>query len=372
MRIVFTGGGTGGHIFPILAVVRELKRLAEDALILDLVLFYFGPEAFARDLLREEDVMVVSVPAGKLRRYVSLFNVTDVFRTAAGAAIALWKMFLVMPDMVFAKGGYGSFPTLLAARIFRIPVIIHESDAVPGRVNRWAGRFAVRIAVSFPAASRHFPEGRTALTGVPVRRRILSGNIEQAREALGVFSDRPGIFVTGGFQGSAAINRTLIGILQELVLRYECIHQTGEGNFEDVRLESAPLLGDQGVKYYHPLAFLYEERMRHAYLLADLVISRAGATAIAEIAAWGKPAILVPLRNSAQDHQRENAYGYAERGGAVVIEEVNLAPSVLRNEIERLMADPEKRRGMSEAAKAFARPDAAELIAKEILALGLH
>lgn len=371
MRIVFTGGGTGGHFFPILAVAREVKRLAEEERILDIQLFYFGPEKFSPELLRGEDIIFSRIAAGKVRRYFSFRNFSDLLKVLVGVLQALWKMFIVMPDVVFAKGGFGSFPTLFAARLYRIPVIIHESDAVPGRVNQWAGRWARRIAISFPAAGRYFPEEGTALTGVPIRKRILGGDIEQARETFGVFSDRPVVFVTGGSQGAQPINRVLVETLAAFLDEAEIIHQVGESNFDDMRLETAPLLEGGKDAYYHLVAFLDEEKLKNAYRLADVVISRASST-IFEIAAAGKPAILIPLDHAAQDHQRKNAYAYASYGAAVVIEQDNLTPSVLLNEIRTLLADPERRARMSEAAKKFSRRDAAELIAKEILTLGLH
>src|SRR3989344_7911769 len=371
MRIVFTGGGTGGHFFPILAVARELKRIAEEARILDLELFYFGPEEYRPELLRAEGILFIGISAGKLRRYFSLWNLADLFKAALGILQAVAKMFIVMPDVVFAKGGFGSFPTLLAARIYRIPVIIHETDARPGRVNRWAGKWARRIAVSFSRAASYFPAERTALTGTPVRKRILGGNPEEAREAFGVFSERPVIFVTGGSQGPRAVNQAVIEILKDLVARCEVIHQAGQKNLEDVRLETAPILEGGGSAFYHLAGFLEEGEMRGAYRLADLIVSRAGGTAIAEIALAAKPAILIPLANAAQDHQRENAYEYAHAGAAVVIEEKHLTPLILKNEVEKLLDDPGRPSRTAEAAKAFSRPDAAEMLAKEILTLGL-
>lgn len=373
MRIVFTGGGTGGHFFPILAVAREIKRIAEEERILDLQLFYFGPEAAPPEVMREEEIVFSHISAGKIRTYASLKNASDIFIMAIGILEALIKMFLVMPDVVFAKGGYGSFPALFVARLYRIPVIIHESDSVAGRVNRWAGRFAKRIAISFPAAASSFPKERTALTGIPVRKRVLGGTVEQARESLGIFSPRPVIFITGGSQGASIINQTVIRILKPLIERFEIIHQAGEREFEDVRLDTLPLVKGSGAEqYYHLFPFLNEGRMRDAFLLADLVVARAGASTIFEIAAIGKPAIVIPLKIAAQDHQRKNAFDYASHGAAIVLEEDNLTPSVLWNEIEKLMADPERRARMSEAAKTFARLDAAELIAREILKLGIH
>ncbi len=410
MHIAFTGSGSGGHFTPIIAVAREVKRIAEEERILDLELFYFSPDAANQPLLEAEDITFKHTSAGKFRRYFSLANIADVFRTGLGILEALWRMVSVMPDVVFAKGGYGSFPTLVAAYLYHIPVVIHESDVVPGRVSRWAGRWADRVAVSFAGAAQYFPPERTALVGAPIRKRILGGNMEEAREFFGVFSDRPVLFVTGGSQGAKVINETIIQILPELLERCEIIHQVGEANFDEVVLETASLLKDptEGGRaggppprgapgpaergpvrparlaeapakraggqeaYYHIVAALDEEKMRSAYLLADLVISRAGATTIYEIAAWGKPSIVIPLKHAAQDHQRENAYEYAQGGAAVVIEEENLAPTVLAHEIQTILADGERRAKMSYAAQAFSRPGAAEAIAREIIAVGLH
>ena len=372
MRIVFTGGGTGGHFFPILAVARELKRIAEEERILDVELFYFGPEKYAPELMREDEIVFSHVSAGKIRTYFSFLNFVDAVKVVIGMFEALLKLFLVMPDVVFAKGGYGSFPTLLVARLYRIPVIIHESDAVPGRVNAWAGKWARRIAISFPASAHSFPPGKTALTGSPVRKRILAGNMEQARESLGVFSTRPVIFVTGGSQGSRIINHIVVQILKEITSQFELIHQSGAVDFEDVKFETSSILAGGSEASYHLFPFLDEEKMRAAYALADLIVARAGATTIFEIAAIGKPSILIPLKIAAQDHQRKNAVDYGGHGAAVVIEEENLTPSVLWNEIQKLMADPAKRAEMSKAAQSFARLDAAELIAREILTFGTH
>ncbi|MEK9148377.1 MAG: glycosyltransferase, partial [Patescibacteria group bacterium] len=252
MRIAFTGGGTGGHFFPILAVAREIKRMAEEERILDLQLFYFGPQPFDPGLMQKEDILFVPIAAGKIRRYFSLWNITDIFKTALGILQAMANMFVVMPDVVFAKGGYGSFPTLLAARIYRVPVIIHESDARPGRVNRWAGKWAIRIAIAFEGAAEYFPQERTALTGTPIRKRILGGSQEEARESLGVFSDRPVIFIIGGSQGARVINETITQILPQLLEHYEIIHQVGDKNIEDLKLETASILEDTHIARREP------------------------------------------------------------------------------------------------------------------------
>ncbi len=372
MRIAFTGGGTGGHLYPIIAVAREVKRIAEEERILDLELYYFGPDAIPADSVQAEDLIVTRVTAGKIRRYFSVFSFIDAFKVAFGILEAFWKMLLVMPDVVFCKGGFGSFPVTLAARIYRIPVVVHESDSMPGLVNRWAGRWARRVAVSFAGAAKYFPPARTALIGVPVRNRIIGGNREPAREVFGVFSNRPVVLVLGGSQGAAVLNRALIEVLGPLVEEFEVIHSAGPKNIEDVRLETAPILEGGGGVYYHPFGFMNEDEMRGAFALADIVVSRAGATAIYEIAANAKPAILIPIKIAAQDHQKANAYEYVRRGAAIVIEEDNLTPSVLLHEVKKLNTDTGRRARMAEAARSFARPEAAGILARELLTLGLH
>lgn len=372
MRIVFTGGGTGGHFYPILAIARELKRIADEERIIDLHLFYLGPEESLPPEFEKEGIYSSRIAAGKLRTYFSIENFFDALKAGIGILQALWRLFFIMPDVVVSKGGYGSFPALVASRIYRLPVLIHESDAVPGRVNRWSGRFARRIAVSFAAAAKFFPPERTALTGNPIRKRLLSATQESAREILGVFSDRPVLFITGGSQGAQVINRTVIEILKDLLREFEIIHQAGAPNLEDIRLETVPLIENGGGKeYYHLYGSLTEEQMAGALALATIAVSRAGST-IFEFAARGVPAVLIPLAIAAGDHQRKNAYEYAGRGAAVVIEEDNLTPSVLLHELQNLRLDPGRLKKMSEHARAFAVTNAAEVIAREALSLGLH
>jgi UDP-N-acetylglucosamine--N-acetylmuramyl-(pentapeptide) pyrophosphoryl-undecaprenol N-acetylglucosamine transferase len=292
-------------------------------------------------------------------------------KLAVGIAHALWKLFIIMPDVIFSKGGYGALPTLIAGRIFRIPVLIHDSDAIPGVVTQWSAKFAKRIAISYASAAAFFSREKIALTGTPIRKRALGGNPDEARELLGVYSNDSVLFFIGGSQGAQKINDALIGILPELLKKYEIIHHTGKANYEDVWLETRPIEEKIPKGKYHPIAFLSEPQLRAAYTIADLVISRAS-SGIFEIAAAGKPAILIPIKKSAQDHQRENAYQYAKTGAAVVVEEDNLTPHLLLNEIEKLIGDTERLQKMSANAQKFARVDAATLIAEEILKLGIH
>ncbi|MBI4225068.1 MAG: undecaprenyldiphospho-muramoylpentapeptide beta-N-acetylglucosaminyltransferase [Candidatus Sungbacteria bacterium] len=372
MRILFTAGGTGGHVFPIIAVIRELKRIAEEERILDLELFYMGPEDFGQEQLAAEDVITVPIMTGKMRQYASLQNFIDFFRVIRGIFQAIWNIFLITPDVVFSKGGYGAFPAVVAAALLRIPLIIHESDAVPGKVNKFAGHFAKRIGIAFTGAAAFFPKKKVALVGIPIRKRILGGNLDIARENLDIYSKLPVIGIVGGSQGAARLNDAAIGILKELTEHYEVLHQTGPKNFQDVMQEASVILEFGHKERYHAFEFLDEAGMRDFYVASDLIISRSGASSIFEIAAWSKPSILIPIHNSAQDHQRKNAYEYAAAGACIVIEEPNLSPHVLFAEIKKVLDNPELLQKMRAAAQKFSRIDAAELIAREILKIGLH
>lgn len=277
-----------------------------------------------------------------------------------------------MPDVVFSKGGYGAVPALVGSIIFRIPFVIHESDSIPGTVNRFSARFSARIGIAFPSAAPFFPKEKTAVVGIPIRKRILGGNSAQAKENLSIFSDAPVIGIIGASQGSQRINEAVLGVLKDLTEEFEILHQTGEKNFEEVKGEGFVTIEFAHKERYHPIGFLDEERMRAFYAASDLIISRAGASSIFEIAAWGKPSILVPLLNSAQEHQLKNAYEYASAGAAEIIEESNLTPHILLGEIKRMIQNKDLLHRMGEAAQRFSRIDAAEIIARELLRLGLH
>ena len=308
-----------------------------------------------------------------MRRYASFLNVVDVCKTIYALLKSFWIMYREFPDVVFSKGGYVSFPVLAAARFYGIPIIIHESDSVPGRVNAWAAKFADRIAVSFPETLEKFSKEKTAYTGNPVRSRILGGNEEEALALFSLEPHVPVILVLGGSQGAQAINAMLLQIAPELTETYQIIHQTGKNNYADVLKQASVLMEHSPHRgRYRLFPYLNEDQLRNASRMARVVISRAGAGAIFEIAAWGIPSILIPLRQAASDHQRHNAYIYARNSACSVIEETNLTPMVLLNETRKILTDDERRGRMSAAAQKFARVDAAEKIAREIITLGLH
>src|SRR3989338_4001128 len=372
MKIVLTGGGTGGHFYPIIAVGRALKKEAEAENIARLEIFFVSDDPMDLDLLFRENIKFIKIPAGKMRIYFSLRYFGDTIKTIIGLISALWRLYLLIPDVIFGKGGYASFPALFVARILRIPVIIHDSDAVPGLVNQWAGKWADRIAVSFPESARYFTGKNVAVTGNPIRSQIVGGNLEEAIEYFKLEENLPTILILGGSQGSERINETALAILEEAVKKYQIIHQTGKNHFADVSGRARVLLEKSESKNrYHPCGFLDEGELRNASRAASIVVARAS-SGLFEIAAWGLPAILIPLPTAAQNHQRENAYTYARFGACEVIEETNLTPHILLAEIDKILENTERVKKMKFAAAGFARLDAADKIAKEIIKLGVH
>lgn len=376
MKIVFTGGGTGGHFYPIIATAEALKEAVKERKIIEPELYFFGPNVFDERALFEQNITFVQTPAGKLRRYFSLLNVFDVFKTAWGIMQTTLSLYRVYPDVVFSKGGYGSVPTVLAARFLRIPLIIHDSDAIPGRASLMAATQAKKIAVAYEEAVAYFPQkvhDNIALIGNPVRLDVRTPAREGAFEYLKLENNVPVILILGGSQGAEAINEAVLSALPQLVAKYQVIHQTGDRLFEGVKETAKVILENNERRYrYKPFNYLSAIAMKMAAGAADIVVSRAGAGSIADIALWGKAAIIVPLAGSAQDHQRLNAFAYGKSGAATVIEQKNFTPNVMLSEIDRLFTNPKARTDMAEAAKQFARPDAAKDLANAILDTALE
>lgn len=373
MKILFAGGHTGGHFYPIIAVAQEIKRLAEADKLIRPELFYMAPDPYSRKLLFEEGINFIPVPAGKWRRYFSLRNFTDLFKTLSGIIQALFKVYWLYPDVVFAKGGFASFPILLAARILRIPVVIHESDSKPGRVNAWAGKFAAAVAVSYPEAVKYFQKNKqVAVTGNPIRRELLTKVTDGAFEFLKLEPDVPVVLVVGGSQGAMTLNNAVLDILPTLVETCQIIHQTGKEHLSEIEGRSRFLLQNNPQQNrYRVYDYLNETAMRMVAGVTNLVVSRAG-SAVFEFANWEIPAILIPIPEAVSHDQRTNAYTYARAGGAIVIEEGNLTPSVLLSEIKRLLNDEKMLGKMKESAQKFKRPEAGEIIAKHILTIALE
>lgn len=367
MRILFTGGGTAGHIFPIIAIVREIKKAYPQG---DIQFFYLGPkDKFASSSLSQEGIVMKTILAGKIRRYFSFKNIIDIlFKFPIGIIQSFFHIFVISPDLIFSKGGYGSLPAVISGKLLLTPIFLHESDISPGLANRIAGRLSLEIFTSFPIEKiEYFPAKKIISVGNPVRKEILKASPEESKKLFKLAGGKPVVLILGGSQGAQKINDRILLVLSDLLENFEIIHQTGQANVEQVRREAEVVVSKDLKKYYHPFSFLDEEELSSAYQAANLIISRAGAGSIFEIAAVGKPSILVPLPGSAQEHQLKNAYAFAENGAAIVMEEANFTPHFLLERLKYLFSRPEKLKEMAEKAKEFSKPEAARVIAEYVI-----
>lgn len=369
MKILFTGGGTGGHLTPIIAIVREIRRIYQKS---DLQFYFIGPEdEFDSILISQEGIKVKHVFSGKIRRYFSwqtiLQNIFDIlFKIPIGTLQSFFYIFFLAPDLIFSKGGYGSIPVVFAGRLLSVPIFLHESDTVPGMANRFLSRFALEIFVSFPR-TEYFPLKKMILVGNPIRREFLESSREEGRYFFKLSTQKPVLLILGGSQGAQRINDKILEILSQLLDNFEIIHQCGEKNYQQVKAEVKVIISGELEKSYHLFPFLKEPELRHAFAVADLVVSRAGSGIIFEVSAIGKPSILVPLPESAQNHQVKNAYAYAEDGACQVLEEANFTSHFFLARLKYLFVHPEELKFMAQKAKEFSKPNAGKIIANYLV-----
>lgn len=372
MKILFTGGGSGGHVFPIIAVSREIKKICARKGIKKLHLVYVGPQDhWAKTLLSQEGIKVKTILAGKIRRYFTpkaiILNIIDIFiKIPLGALHSFFLLFFESPDLIFSKGGYGSVFVVFWGRVFRTPIFIHESDKSPGLANRMLSKLALELFVSF-SETEYFPAKKMIVIGNPIRKEILEGSKEMAKNSFKLILDKPVILITGGSQGAQRINDVVLAIMPEILESFELIHLTGEKNFKQVKAEAEIMIPSNLKNYYHPFPFLREPDLRHIYQAADFIVSRAGSGNIFEIAALGKPSLLIPLPEAAQNHQVKNAYAYAKSGATVVMEEDNLTPNFFLEKLKYLFSRPEQLQKMSLSAQEWVRPHAARVLAGYIV-----
>lgn len=365
MKILFTGGGTGGHVFPIVAIAREIRRMYSKK---DLELYYLGPkDEFGLIMLSQEDFEIKTIISGKIRRYFSYKNFIDIlFKIPFGFLQSIFLILTIRPQLIFSKGGSGAISVTYCARLLRIPVFLHESDVVPGLSNRVTSKWAKKIFTSFPK-TEYFEPTKTILVGNPIRKELLDGDKNTAGDLFDLTFQKPIILFLGGSQGAEAINDFVLNILNDFLKEFELIHLCGRKNLEEVEAEAQVVINKDLAKYYHPVGFLDEEKLKHAYKVADIVISRSGSGSIFEIAGLGKPSILVPLPLAAANHQAKNAYVYSATGAALVIEQDNLTRNFFLEKINYMFLHPEKLEKMKEEALRFSKPLAGKAIAREIL-----
>lgn len=371
-RILLTGGGTGGHTYPLAAVADELQKQSRESN-LDVDLRFMGEGSLIQEVASEIGIKFEAILSSKWRRYASFQNILDVLKFPFGFFQALFYVWHYMPDVIFSKGGYGAFLPTLAGKIMMIPIMVHESDAIPGKVNVFLSKLAKQVFISFESSKIYFKADKTVLVGHPIRAEILNG--PDRSTALAAFSlnpARPTLLITGANQGAKVINDVLLLSLTKLVSKFQVIHQAGPKNYAEVNGQILNIIKEGEGTYGEAIKNNYRlypsfnlTQMALAYAAADVIVSRAAAGYVFEIAAIGKPAVLIPLKGAANNHQLANARELA-KFGATIIEEDNLTPNIFINEIEESYA---KRTQISQTIKQFARPDAAAVIAKSILSL---
>lgn len=368
LRVVITGGGTGGHVYPALAVMRRLRELRPEGL----ECVYIGSGSPYEEPLRKEADRQHVVMTGKLRRYFSWRNFSDPFRVFWGIVESLVILLKEMPDAVFSKGGYVALPVAIAAWVYRIPILTHEVDAMPGMANRIIGKFSDKVAISYESAGQFFLARKLIFSGNPVRKSILGGDPQEARQMFGLLEDKPVVLVLGGSQGSQMINERMSKVLDEVLAFAQIIHQTGKEHYDEMKHLAAETSGIKTGRHgYYAFPFLDDKQLRAAYAVADVVVSRAGGT-IFELAAHRKVCILIPSDMLANEHQRMNAFAVAKEGAAVVLEENNLTEQILWHKIKFLLDDEAVRSRVKERIEKFYKPDAADTIATAILELAEH
>ena len=313
-KIILTGGGTAGHVTPNLALLPSLRKE-------EFEIHYIGSyNGIERRLIEDAGIPYDGISYGKLRRYFDIKNFSDPLRVLKGYGQAKRLMKQYHPDIVFSKGGFVSVPVVLAAKHYKIPVIIHESDMTPGLANKICIPAAKKVCCNFPETLNYLPKDKAVLSGSPIREELLTGDRLSGLQYAGLSANHPVILVIGGSLGSVTVNHAVRSILPKLLSQFQVIHICGKGNLDE------SLIGTSGYVQYEYV----DKPLRHLFAAADLIISRAGANSICEILALRKPNILIPLSAAAsRGDQILNANSFAKQGFSTVLEEEVLTSDTL-------------------------------------------
>lgn len=322
-KIVFTGGGSAGHVTPNLAIMAKLRAKGWE-------MEYIGSkDGIEREIIEHEGIPFHHIASGKLRRYFDPKNFKDPFRVLQGVGQAYRLLRRIRPDIVFSKGGFVSVPVILASRLNGIPVLCHESDLTPGLANKISTPFASRICVTFPETLRYVKNGKAECTGLPIRDFILQGKASRGLQICGFHSQKPVLLIMGGSLGAKRINETVREALVPLLERYQIIHICGKGHTDESRSSRG----------YRQFEYVKDE-LPDLLACSDLVISRAGSTSIFEFLALRKPMLLIPLtRQASRGDQILNAESFERMNYAKVLYEEDLTAELLLQRLTELQAD---------------------------------
>ena len=352
MKILIATGGTGGHIYPAVAFGREAKKNHQ-------VIFIGGRGGMEEKIVTGEGFMFLPIPVGKILRRFTLKNITNMYNFAKGIFAAGSAVRKEKPAVIIGFGGYVCAPVVIAGWFSRVPVVLHEQNAIPGLTNKVLMRFARKVFASFPGTEKVF-KGKGLYTGNPVREEIGSLTKEAARKALNIGEGRSVISIIGGSQGARTMNAIVFEALKKLDRgNVEVLWMTGE---KDHPVYAEKLNEFSGTK---PRLSMFFGNMQEVYAATDLLIARAGATTVSEVIKCSVPAIFIPFPAAANNHQVFNAKSVAEKGAALMFEEKNLTPEKLAAELSRLLTDKVTVEKIKDNIKKIKTEDSAKIMVME-------
>ncbi|WP_110114737.1 undecaprenyldiphospho-muramoylpentapeptide beta-N-acetylglucosaminyltransferase [Bacillus sp. CGMCC 1.16541] len=349
--IVFTGGGTAGHVTPNIAIMNELDQTKWD-------IQYIGShKGIEKELIEKINVPYHAISSGKLRRYIDMENVKDVFRVVKGIGDARRILKKLKPALVFSKGGFVTVPVIMAAKSLNIPVFIHESDLTPGLANKIAQRFATKIFTSFDEAAKYFPADKVTVVGSPIRKELLQGRAQNGLNWLHFYDKLPVLTIMGGSLGARRINEAVREALPELTKKFQIVHLCGKGNVDESL---------KNVRGYQQLEYVHDE-LSDVLAATDYVITRGGSNAIFEFLALHKPMLIIPLSKAqSRGDQILNAASFKKKGFSLVLEEEQLTKDTLMEHIQQLQTNALT---MKQTMRAATKTDAISTLVREIEAV---
>jgi UDP-N-acetylglucosamine--N-acetylmuramyl-(pentapeptide) pyrophosphoryl-undecaprenol N-acetylglucosamine transferase len=368
MRVLVSGGGTGGHIYPALAIATQLRTQHQAE-----ILFLGSDDGLENEIVPAAGFRLATVKAGKLRRYLSFKTITGVLRVPLGMIQAFRIVRKFRPDAAFTSGGYVAVPAALATRLNGVPLLLHQQDVPPNLSNRLAAPLATRISVAFADSLPYFPARKTLVLGNPIRQSMLDVRAttpQQARTSLGFDAVTPLLLVTGGSQGARHMNQVVCRALPQLLAHYQVLQISGKDLYNETRSLANSVLADQdeALQKRYRLVPYQNEEMPLAMQAADLVLCRSGASTLTELAILGKPSILVPLPPAiGSSPQEANAAMFGHKQAAIVILNDDLKPEILVERVKSILTSSTLLEAMSQAVSEFAKPEATQHITKEIV-----
>ena len=349
-RVVFTGGGTGGHVYPALAVIEEIDTSELE------ILWLGSSKGMERKIIDNTDIPFYSIPSGKLRRYFSILNFIDIFKIIGGFFSSIYILLKLKPALLFSKGGFVTVPPVAAASLLGIPVFTHDSDITPGLATKINSISADRVLVSSDLSKKYFSgkmQNKIFVSGNPVRKGLSKGNASNLNSEISIKENSPVLLIMGGSLGAEQINKLVFDNLEQITEKYFVIHQTGAKNFKPITHNN-----------YYSVPYFNDE-LADIFSISTLVISRAGASAVWEFAAVGLPSILIPLESGSRGEQVKNAEDFQERGCSVILRG-DISSETFIDTIENIIDNKETLNQMKEAARSVGQMNSASLISEMI------